>query len=97
MGMLSCMRASIGMSVCVLVLLVMVVLTVVLLWMVLTMWVVVGVLIVVLATVIVQGVLVEVSYVGVVCGSSSGDFVVVVALEDFGLLLCSCCRMALWC
>lgn len=39
----------------------------------------------------------EVNYVGVVCGSGSGDFVVVVALEDFGLLLCSCCRMALWC
>ena len=51
----------------------------------------------VLVTVMVQGVLVEVNYVGVVCGSSSGDFVVVVALEDFGLVLWSCWRMALWC
>ena len=54
MGMLNCMRTSIEMSVCVLVLVV--VLVVVLVWMALTVWVVVGVLVV--ATVMVQGILV---------------------------------------
>ena len=42
----------------------------------------------VVATVIMQGVLVEVDCVGVVFGSSSGCFVVVV-LEGFGLVLLS--------
>ena len=51
----------------------------------------------VVATVMVQGVLVEVDCVGVVSGSSSGCFVVVVALEGFGLVLSSSWRMALWC
>ena len=50
--------------------------------------VVVGVLAVVVATVMMQGVLVEVDCVGVVFGSSSGCFVVVV-LEGFGLVLLS--------
>ena len=44
---------------------------------------------VVAATVIVGGVLVEVDCVGVVSRMSSGDFVVLVVLEDFGLLLWS--------
>ena len=52
---------------------------------------------VVAATVIVGGVLVEVDCVGVVSRMSSGDFVVLVVLEDFGLLLWSSWRMALWC
>ena len=97
MGMLCCMRVGIGMRLCVLVLLVVVVLAVVLVWMVLMVWVVVGMLTVVVVTVIVQGVLVEVHYVGVVSGSSSGGFVVLVALEGFGLVAWSSCRMAFWC
>ena len=84
--MLCFMRVVIGMPLCVLVLLVVVVLAVVLVWMVLKVWVVVGVLTVVLVTEIVQGVLVEVDCVGVVSGSSSGGFVVLIALEDFGLV-----------
>ena len=97
MGMLSCMRAGIGMSVCVLVVVVLVVLAVVLVWMVLTEWVVVAVLAVVVATVIVEGVLVEVDCVGVVSELSSGGFVVVVVLEELRLVLWSSWRMALWC
>ena len=75
------------MSVCVLVLVVVVVLAVVLVWMVLTARVVLRVLALVVATVMVQGVLVKVDYLGVVSESSSGAFVVVVALEDPGLVL----------
>ena len=97
MGMLSCMRAGIGMSVCVLVLVVVVVLVVVLVYMVLTVRIVVAVLAVVVATVILEGVLVEVDCVGVVPKLSSGIFVVVVVLENFGLVLWSSWRMALWC
>ena len=97
MGMLCCIRVSIGMPLCVLVLLVVVVLAVVLVWMVLKVWVVVGVLTVVVVTVIVQGVLMEVDCVGVVSGSSSGGFVVLIALEDFGLVSWSSSRMAFWC
>ena len=52
---------------------------------------------VVVAKVMVQGVLVEVDCVGVVSGSISGSFVVVLVLEDFGLVLCSSWRMALCC
>ena len=53
---------------------------------------------VVVAKVMVQGVLVEVDCVGVVSGSISGGFVVVVVvLEGFGLVLCSSWRMALCC
>ena len=95
--MLSCMRVSVGMSVCVLVLVVVVVLAVVLVWMVLTARVVLRVLSVVVATVMVQGVLVKVDCLGVVSESSSGGFVVVVALEDVGLVLWSSSSMALWC
>ena len=97
MGMLSCMSVGIWMSVCVLVLVVVVVLAVVLVWMVLTVWVVVEVLALVMVTAMVQGVLVEVDCVGVFFGSISGGFVVVVALEDFGLVFWSSWRMALWC
>ena len=100
MGMLSCIRAGIGMSVCVLVLVIGVVLAVVLVWEVLTVWVVVvvAVLVVVVATVIVEGVLVEFDCVGVISELSGGGFVVVVVLEDFGLVvLWSSWRMALWC
>ena len=43
----------------------------------------------VVATVMLQGVLVEVDFVGVFSGSSSEGFVVVVALEDLGLVLWS--------
>ena len=57
--------------------------------MVLMVWVVVGVLAVVVATVMLQGVLVEVDCVGVFSGSSSEGFVVVVGLEDLGLVLWS--------
>ena len=99
MGILSCIRAGIGMSICVLVLMVVVVVVmvvaVVLVWMVLTVWVVVEVLVLVVATEMVQKVLVE-----VVSGSSSGGFmvvVVVVALDGFGLVLWSSWRMVLWC
>lgn len=42
---------------------------------------------VVVATVMVQGVLVEVDCVGVVSQWRSGSFVVLVALENFGLVL----------
>ena len=52
---------------------------------------------VVVATVMVQGVLVEVDCVGVVSQWSSGSFVVLVALENFGLVLQSGWRMVLWC
>ena len=52
-------------------------------------WVVVGVLAVVVTTVMLQGVLVEVDCVGVFSGSRTGGFVVVVALEDLGLVLWS--------
>ena len=55
MGMLSCMRAGIGMLISVLALVVVVVLLVVLVWMVLTVWVVVGVLAVILTTAMVKG------------------------------------------
>ena len=41
--------------------------------------------------------LVEVGCVGMVCESSGGSFVVVVALQDFGVLLWCGWRMALWC
>ena len=87
MGMLSCMRAGIWMQVCVLTLVVVVLVLV--LWMVLMVRVVVGVLAMVVATVMMQGVLVEVDCVGVVFGSRSGCFVVVVVLEGFGLVLLS--------
>ena len=43
----------------------------------------------VVATVMLQGVLVEVDCVGVFSGSRTGGFVVVVALEDLGLVLWS--------
>ena len=90
MGILGCIRASIGMSVCVLALVVVVVIVLVL--MVLMVWVVVGVLVVVVATVMVQEVLVE-----VVSGSSSGDFlVVVVVLDGFELASWSGWRVVLW-
>ena len=93
MGILGCIRASIGMSVCVLALVVVVVVVViVLVLMVLMVWVVVGVLVVVVATVMVQEVLVE-----VVSGSSSGDFlVVVVVLYGFELASWSGWRVVLW-
>ena len=91
MGILGCIRASIGMSVCVLALVVVVV-VIVLVLMVLMVWVVVGVLVVVLVTVMVQEVLVE-----VVSGSSSGDFlVVVVVLDGFELASWSGWRVVLW-
>ena len=91
MGILGCIRASIGMSVCVLALVVVVV-VIVLVLMVLMVWVVVGVLVVVVATVMVQEVLVE-----VVSGSSSGDFlVVVVVLDGFELASWSGWRVVLW-
>ena len=51
----------------------------------------------IVVTVIVQGKLVEVDCVGVVSQSSSGGFLVVVVLEDFGLVLWSSWRMVLWC
>ena len=51
----------------------------------------------VMAKVIVEGVLVEVDCVGVISELSGGGFVVVVVLEDFGLVLWSSWRMALWC
>ena len=82
---LTCIRAGIWMSICVLVL----VAVVVLVWMVLTVGVVVEVLAVVVATVMMQGVLVGIGCVTVVSGSSSGGFVVMVALEGFGLMLWS--------
>ena len=44
-----------------------------------------------------EGVLVEVYCVGVVSGSNSVSFVVVVVLEDFALVLWCSSRMALWC
>ena len=92
MGILGCIRASIGMSVCVLALVVVVVVVViVLVLMVLMVWVVVGVLVVVVATVMVQEVLVE-----VVSGSSSGDFLVVVVLDGFELASWSGWRVVLW-
>ena len=92
MGILGCIRASIGMSVCVLALVVVVVVVIVLVLMVLMVWVVVGVLVVVVATVMVQEVLVE-----VVSGSSSGDFlVVVVVLDGFELASWSGWRVVLW-
>lgn len=97
MGMLNCMGVRIGILVCVLVLVVLVVFVVVLVWMVLTMWVVVDVLVMVVETVVVQEVLVDVDCVGVVSESSSGGFVVMVVLEDLGLLLWSSWRMVLWC
>ena len=91
MGILGCIRASIGMSVCVLAFVVVVV-VIVLVLMVLMVWVVVGVLVVVVATVMVQEVLVE-----VVSGSSSGDFlVVVVVLDGFELASWSGWRVVLW-
>ena len=93
MGMLSGMRAGIGMWAYVLVLVVVVVLVVMLVWMLLM--VVAGVLAVVVATVMMQGVLLEDDCVGMVSGSTSGGFVVVVALEGFGRVLLSSCRMAL--
>ena len=86
---LTCIRAGIWMLVCVLVLVAVVVLPVVLVWMVLTVGVVVEVLAVVVATVMMQGVLVGIGCVTVVSGSSSGGFVVMVALEGFGLMLWS--------
>ena len=86
MGMLSCMSAGIGMLVSVLVLVVVVVLAVVLLWLILTVWAVEGVLAVVVVMMMVQGVLVEVNCVGVVSGSRSGGFAVVVVLEGFRLM-----------
>ena len=95
MGMLSGMRAGIGMWACVLVLVVVVVLAVMLVWMLLM--VVAGVLAVVVATVMMQGVLLEDDCVGMVSGSTSGGFVVVVAVEGFGRVLLSSCRMALGC
>ena len=39
----------------------------------------------------------EVDCVGVVSGSSSGGFVVLIALEDFGLVSWSSSKMAFWC
>ena len=69
-----------------------VVLVVVLVWMVLTVWVVVGVLVVVVVTVMVQEVLVE-----VISGSSSGGFLVVMALDGFRLVSWSGWRVVLWC
>ena len=91
MGILGCIRASIGISVCVLALVVVVV-VIVLVLTVLMVWVVVGVLVVVVATVMVQEVLVE-----VVSGSSSGDFlVVVVVLDGFELASWSGWRVVLW-
>ena len=54
--------------------------------MILTLKVVLQVLAVVVARMIVQGVLVEVDFLGVVSDSSSGGFVVVV-LKGFGLVL----------
>ena len=60
------------------------------------MWVVVVVAVVV-ATVIVEGVLVEVDCVGVISELGCGGFVVVVVLEDSGLVLWSSWRMTLWC
>ena len=92
MRVLSCMRVGIGILVSVLL-----VLLVVLVWTVLMVCVVVGVLVVVIWTVMVQGVLVEVYCVGVVSGSNSGSFVVVVVLDDFALVLWCSSRMALWC
>ena len=94
MKMLSCMRADIGVSVCMLVVMVLV-----WMWMVLTVWVVVGVLAVLLAKVLATmvGMLVEVGCVGVVfesCGqgffgSGAGGFwgrVMVWMEDDFVVL-----------
>ena len=50
-----------------------------------------------MATVIEEGVLVEVDCLGVISEFSGGGSVVVVVLEDFGLVLWSSWRMALWC
>ena len=52
---------------------------------------------VVLVTVMVQGVLVEDDCVGLVSRSSSGNFVVVLVLEDFELVLWFSWRMNFWC
>ena len=96
MEILSCMRVGIGVLVCVLVLAVVVVVVLVWMWMMLTVWVVVGVLAVLLAMVVATmvGMLVEVGCMGVVFESSGGGFVVV-ALEDFGVVLWCGWRMAL--
>ena len=100
MEILSCMRVGIGVLVCVLVLAVVVVVVLVWMWMMLTVWVVVGVLAVLLAVLLAMvvatmvGMLVEVGCMGVVFESSGGGFVVV-ALEDFGVVLWCGWRMAL--
>ena len=98
MGMLSFMSAIIGVSVCVLLLVVVGVVVLVWMWMVVTVWVVVEVLAVLLAMVVATmvGILVEVGCVGVVFELSSEDFVVV-ALEDFKVVLLWGWRMTLWC
>ena len=56
-----------------------------------------GLLVVVVVTVMVQAVLVEDDCVGVVSGWSSGVFMVMIALEGFGLVLWSSWRLNLWC
>ena len=81
MGMLTCMSAGMGMLVC------MLMLVVVLVWIVLPVWVVMGVMVVVVVTVVVQEVLVDIDSAGAISGLSSGNFVVVMVMEDLELVL----------
>ena len=74
-------ECGMGMLVC------MLMLVVVLVWIVLPVWVVMGVMVVVVVTVVVQEVLVDIDSAGAISGLSSGNFVVVMVMEDLELVL----------